>query len=80
MRRHGLVSEGRTARGDYTEEGGAKGVAALLAKGPRPSAILAANDLSAIGALDALTRSGLRVPEDISLAFSTAAYRQAAEG
>jgi DNA-binding LacI/PurR family transcriptional regulator len=67
MRRHGLASYARTARGDYTEEGGAKGVAALLARGPRPTAIFAANDLSAIGALDALTRSGLRVPEDISL-------------
>ena len=67
MRRHGLTAQARTARGDYTEEGGAKGVAALLARGPRPTAIFAANDLSAIGALDALTRSGLRVPEDISL-------------
>ncbi|MEZ0335877.1 MAG: LacI family DNA-binding transcriptional regulator [Gemmatimonadales bacterium] len=67
MRRHGLASQARTARGDYTEEGGAEGVAALLARGARPTAILAANDLSAIGALDALTRQGLRVPEDISL-------------
>jgi DNA-binding LacI/PurR family transcriptional regulator len=67
MRRHGLASLARTARGDYTEEGGAKGVAALLARGARPTAIFAANDLSAIGALDTLTRRGLRVPEDISL-------------
>jgi DNA-binding LacI/PurR family transcriptional regulator len=67
MRRHGLASHARTARGDYTEEGGARGVAALLARGPTPSAIFAANDLSALGALDALTRRGLRVPEDISL-------------
>lgn len=67
MRRHGLASYARTARGDYTEEGGAKGVTALLARGPRPTAIFAANDLSAIGALDALTRRGLRVPQDISL-------------
>ena len=67
MRRHGLAGQARTARGDYTEEGGARGVAALLARGPRPTAIFAANDLSAVGALDALTRSGLRVPEDVSL-------------
>ena len=67
MRRHGLASQARTARGDYTEEGGVQGVAALLARGTRPTAILAANDLSAIGALDALTRNVLRVPEDISL-------------
>ncbi|HEX2217892.1 MAG TPA: LacI family DNA-binding transcriptional regulator [Gemmatimonadales bacterium] len=67
MRRHGLATEARIARGDYTEEGGARGVKSLLARGPRPTAIFAANDLSAIGALDALTRRGLRVPEDISL-------------
>ena len=67
MRGHGLASQARTARGDYTEEGGARGVAALLARGPRPTAIFAANDLSAIGALDALTRGGLRVPDDVSL-------------
>ena len=63
----GSAARSRTARGDYTEEGGAKGVAALLARGARPTAIFAANDLSAIGALDALTRRGLRVPDDISL-------------
>lgn len=67
MQRHGLAGQARTARGDYTEEGGAKGVNALLARGPRPTAIFAANDLSAVGALDALTRRGLRVPEEISL-------------
>jgi DNA-binding LacI/PurR family transcriptional regulator len=67
MRRHGLGDQVRTVRGDYTEEGGAKGVASLLASGPRPTAVFAANDLSALGALDALTRSGLRVPDDISL-------------
>ena len=67
MRRHGLGREARVVRGDYTEDGGARAVAALLGRGPRPTAIFAANDLSAIGALDALTRGGLRVPEDVSL-------------
>lgn len=67
MRRHGLGRRARVVRGEYTEDGGARGVEALLARGAQPTAIFAANDLSAIGALDALTRRGLRVPEDISL-------------
>jgi len=33
----------------------------------RPTAVLAANDLTAIGALHAALRSGLTVPEDISI-------------
>lgn len=67
MKAHGLGGQVRLVRGEYTEEGGARGVAALLASGIRPTAIVAANDLCAIGALDALTRQGLRVPEDMSL-------------
>lgn len=34
----------------------------------RPTAILACNDLVALGAISALTQSGLRVPQDISVA------------
>lgn len=67
MRRHGLAAECRVVPGDYTEAGGAGGVERLLAEEPRPTAIFAANDLSAIGALDALERAGLAVPEDVSL-------------
>lgn len=67
MQQHELAAHARIARGDYTEEGGARGVAELLASGPRPTAIFAANDLAAVGALDALGRHGLRVPDDVSL-------------
>ena len=39
-----------------------------LQKGlPRPTAVLASNDLTAIGAMGAIAEAGLRVPEDISV-------------
>lgn len=67
MERHGLAGRARVAAGSYTEEGGAAGVAELLGHGPRPTAIFAANDLAAVGALDALGRMGLSVPADMAL-------------
>jgi LacI family transcriptional regulator len=39
----------------------------VLRRSPHPSAIFAANNFIAIGALRALREAGLRVPEDISL-------------
>ena len=40
----------------------------LLALDPRPTAVFAANDLMAMGALLACREAGLAVPEDIALA------------
>jgi LacI family transcriptional regulator len=39
----------------------------LLALEPRPTAILCGNDLMAIGALEAASEMGIRVPEDVSI-------------
>lgn len=47
--------------------GGYRGAKTLLAALPRPTALLAAGDALAIGALLALQEVGLRVPEEISM-------------
>lgn len=48
-------------------EGGEQAVQALLDKGIKFTALLAYNDLMAIGAIHALFAAGLRVPEDVSV-------------
>ena len=57
-----------TVPGDFFEESGARAVKDLLAQGVRFDAIFAANDNMAIGALEALRKAGVRVPEDVALA------------
>ena len=53
--------------GDFTESGGYRAAAEILALDPRPTAIFAANDSMAIGALSALREAGVRVPEDVAV-------------
>lgn len=53
--------------GGFSIEGGARACARLIERA-RPTAILAANDLMAIGALETLGERGIRVPEDVSVA------------
>lgn len=53
--------------GDFTEPSGVMAVEMLLMRGHIFSAIFAANDQMAYGAMLALHRRGLRVPEDVSI-------------
>lgn len=62
-----LTTTQRTWDGNHQVDGGIRAVQALLAHRPLPSAILCSNDLTAVGALNALQRAGLRVPQDISV-------------
>lgn len=54
-------------RGDFTVAGGAHALQSWLAKGRLPTAILAANDLSAFGVLRAAREAGLSIPEDLAV-------------
>jgi len=65
MKAHGL--EPVTVAGNYAEEGGMLGVERLIEIGANPTAIFAANDLAAIGTLQALFEAGRMVPDDVSL-------------
>ena len=54
--------------GDHRVEGGAQAMSRILQSGKqRPTAVLASNDLTAIGAMGAIREAGLRIPEDISI-------------
>jgi LacI family transcriptional regulator len=53
--------------GDFRYAGGEAGMHALLDRGLEFTAVFAANDLMAIGAVITLQRAGLRVPDDISV-------------
>lgn len=53
--------------GDFTELAGHEAVKEILARDPRPTAIFAANDSMAVGALSALRDAGVDVPRQISV-------------
>jgi LacI family transcriptional regulator len=67
MRRLGLEQHLFIAPGEYTDEGGYRGARRLLNEKTRPTAIFAANDLAALGALSAIRDAGLSVPDDVSV-------------
>jgi LacI family transcriptional regulator len=59
------VKEDLIAEGDFTERSGMMAMQRLLSASP--TAVFAANDVMAIGALKALRAVGLKVPQDIAL-------------
>ncbi|MGC8875341.1 MAG: LacI family DNA-binding transcriptional regulator [Chloroflexia bacterium] len=59
------VDESLIVHGDYTEDGGMLAMQRLLPASP--TAVFAASDIMAIGALKFLRQVNLRVPEDIAL-------------
>lgn len=53
--------------GSHKVDGGDRAMTQMLSLSDPPTAVLASNDLTAIGAMRAITRARLRVPDDISL-------------
>jgi DNA-binding LacI/PurR family transcriptional regulator len=70
------------ADGEFKEEGGYQAALKILSGVRRPSAILCASDIMAIGAIRALREKGLSVPQDISIVgfdnMEEAAYHEPA--
>jgi LacI family transcriptional regulator len=54
----------------FTERNGYESMSAWIKEGGVPSAIFAANDPAAIGAMSALDEAGLRVPDDVAIVGS----------
>lgn len=66
MRDLGL-EPGPIIRGDLRFEGGFSAGLALARNSPRPTAVMAVNDLTAVGVIKGLLKAGCRVPQDISV-------------
>ncbi|NIN66159.1 MAG: substrate-binding domain-containing protein, partial [Anaerolineae bacterium] len=68
LREHGLaVRDEYTIMAEYSREGGRDAMDALLSLSVAPTAVVAASDLQAIGAMDAARERGLSVPEDLAV-------------
>ena len=67
MRRNGLDEHVEFIEGDFTENAGVDAAKVLLTADRLPSAVVCANDRSAVGVLDALRRAGVDVPGAVSI-------------
>ncbi len=68
MHEHNLpVLDGDIAPGHWTMESGREAMLHLMEQPDRPTAVIAASDMMAIGAIDAAHKLGLSVPGDVSI-------------
>ncbi len=81
LHRHRLpIENDLIVQGEFKQESGYALVKRLADRQPRPTAIFAANNLIAVGALQALRELGWRVPADVALAcFDDIPYASAIE-
>lgn len=68
LRGPGLDKDKRLVEeGDHTVDGGLAAMTRMLESKCSPTALLASNDLTAIGVMRAVRRAGLAVPQDVSI-------------
>ena len=75
----GVISPDMVKFGDYREKSGYRIMKDLIFEKKIPDAVFASNDLLALGAMQAISEAGLRIPEDISVVgfdnIATASFR-----
>jgi LacI family transcriptional regulator len=67
LKARGFGDHPMVEKANHRIDGGAIAMKNLLKLPQRPTAVIASNDLTAIGALGAIQDAGLKVPDDISL-------------
>lgn len=61
------VNPGLIKEGNYTPASGYQAMIELLKESPRPTAVFIASDVVAMGAILAIRRAGLQIPEDMAI-------------
>ena len=67
LHRYGLLRPEWVVQGDYNRQAGYQAMKQLLQLPELPTALVAANDLAALGAISAAREHGLQVPVDLSV-------------
>ncbi|HYY93295.1 MAG TPA: LacI family DNA-binding transcriptional regulator [Pyrinomonadaceae bacterium] len=80
MRRHLPDTRAKVYGGDFKLEGGRRAAREILEARERPTAVMAANDMMALGVLVEFQAAGLEVPRDVSVVgFDDIAFAALAE-
>lgn len=68
LEKYNLTFDERLVESDnFSVEEGKRGMSALLSRLPRPTAVFAASDLLAMGAMITIRQAGLRIPQDMAV-------------